>query len=131
MSASDDPDYEVGYRKPPKHSQFKKGKSGNPKGRLKGARGFKTDLRAELSERVTISENGRQRTLTKQRLLVKQLAASAVKGDVRAISKLADLAVSLLGPEDEAQQSVNTLSTEDDAILQSYLRRNSKGDDHE
>ena len=30
--------YEVGYGKPPEASKFKKGKSGNPKGRPKGAR---------------------------------------------------------------------------------------------
>jgi hypothetical protein len=30
-----DPIYEVGYKKPPKHSQFKKGQSGNTKGRRK------------------------------------------------------------------------------------------------
>lgn len=97
MSGPDKGGYDVGYGTPPKKSgQFQKGKSGNPCGRPKGERGLKTDLKAELSERVTITENGRTNKLTKQ-----QLTAKAVKGDVRAISKLAELAISLLGREDE------------------------------
>ncbi|MDP5220405.1 DUF5681 domain-containing protein [Ruegeria sp. 2205SS24-7] len=124
MSDSDDQEYEVGYQKPPKHTRFKKGHSGNPKGRPKGARGLKTDLRAELSERVAITENGRRKTLTKQQLVMKQLTARAVKGDIRAISKLAELAIALLGPEDEASQAEDKLSEEDEAILQSFLERN-------
>jgi hypothetical protein len=37
-------DYEVGYGKPPKHTQFQKGASGNAKGRLKGTKNLSTDL---------------------------------------------------------------------------------------
>lgn len=57
-------DYTVGYGKPPRHTRFQKGQSGNPRGRPKGARGLKADLRAELSERVRVTENGRTRRLT-------------------------------------------------------------------
>ena len=51
---SDKDDEKVGYGRPPKHSRFRKGQSGNPRSRPKGARGLKTDLRAELSERVRV-----------------------------------------------------------------------------
>lgn len=118
-----DENYDVGYGRPPKHTQFKKGQSGNPKGRKKGARGLKTDLRSELNERIEITENGKTVKLTKQQLMVKQLAAKAIKGDVRAIGKLADLTIALLGAEDETRKAAATLPADDDAILQAWLKR--------
>ena len=118
-----DKDYEVGHGRPPKHTQFKKGQSGNPKGRKKGARGLKTDLRAELNERIEITENGKTLKLTKQQLMVKQLTAKAIKGDVRAISKLTDLAMVLFGPDDEVRKSAVALPAENKAILDAYVAR--------
>jgi uncharacterized protein DUF5681 len=120
-------DYEVGFGKPPKSGQFKKGQSGNRKGRPKGARGLKTDLKAELSEMVTFTENGRQRNLSKQRLMIKQLAAKAVKGDLRAISKLAGLAIGVLGVEDEPAKGPASLSMSKQAILDDYIKRKTRG----
>jgi hypothetical protein len=49
-------DDEVGYGKPPGHSRFKKGQSGNPKGRLSGTRNLKSDLNEELQESVMVRE---------------------------------------------------------------------------
>lgn len=126
MSGSDKDSYDVGYGKPPKSGQFQKGKSGNPRGRPKGARGLKTDLKAELGERVTITENGQPRTLTKQQLMVKQLTATAVKGDMRAISKLAELAISLLGSDDEVPANTSRISPEDEVILQQFMERQNR-----
>mgnify|MGYP001827358331 CR=1 FL=1 len=126
-----DKDYEVGYGRPPKHTQFKKGQPGNPKGRRKGARGLKTDLRAELNERIEITENGKTVKLTKQQLMVKQLSTKAIKGDFRAISKLADLAVTLLGPDDEVGENAVALSADDEAILEAFVADHTEQiDDH-
>jgi len=76
--------YSVGYRKPPRHTQFKKGQSGNPRGRDKGRENYRTEFLKELSERVTVTENGRLRKLSKQTLIIKRMVADAIKGDAKA-----------------------------------------------
>jgi hypothetical protein len=77
-------EYKVGYGKPPKSRQFKRGKSGNPKGRPKGSLKLATDLAAELNEQITVREDGKPRRVSKQRALIKSLMAKALQGDVRA-----------------------------------------------
>lgn len=123
MMAKKNKDYEVGFGKPPKSGQFKKGLSGNPRGRKKGARGLKTDLSKELKETVTITENGKPVKISKKRLMVKQLVAKALKGDIRALSKLIDLNISVLGIEDEAIKGPASMSIGDQAILDELKRR--------
>jgi Family of unknown function (DUF5681) len=76
--------YDVGYGKPPKVTRFKRGQSGNPKGRPSGSLTLVSDLAAELKEKVTVRESGRARRVSKQRALIKSLMAKALQGDVRA-----------------------------------------------
>jgi hypothetical protein len=127
--------YEVGYGRPPKAHQFKSGQSGNSKGRPRGSRGLKTDLKAELGERVTVNENGKQRRLTKQQLIVKQLVTKSIKGDLRAIVKLADLTLQIFGIEDDVPGGKAALAGEDEAIVNDFIRRltgktdNNEGED--
>jgi Family of unknown function (DUF5681) len=63
MSSSGDDDYKVGHSKPPKHTQFKKGQSGNPSGRGKRDRKVvdPNPLRAVLLENVVVTINGKKK----------------------------------------------------------------------
>jgi Family of unknown function (DUF5681) len=58
-------DYEVGYGKPPKDGQFKKGVSGNPSGRPKKPKDSLSVLMRELESKLTINENGQRKVITK------------------------------------------------------------------
>jgi hypothetical protein len=73
-------DYEVGYGKPPKKSQFQKGVSGNPTGRPKKARELGAALLREANSLITIHENGRNIRQSKHDVAVKVLLNGAMKG---------------------------------------------------
>jgi hypothetical protein len=83
--------YDVGFGKPPKKSQFRKGVSGNPTGRPKGALSMATVLERTLREKVIVNENGRERAITKLEAAVKQLMNKAASGDLKALQLLAGL----------------------------------------
>ena len=67
-------DYKVGYKKPPLHTRFQKGQSGNPRGRPRGSKNFSTLLTEALNEAVVVTEDGRRRRISKRELGLKQLA---------------------------------------------------------
>ena len=101
--------YKVGYGKPPKARQFKRGKSGNPKGRPKGSLNLATDLTAELGEHITVREDGRPRKISKQRALIKSLMAKALQGDVRAMASLLALYARVITePTNDDNQPLDT-----------------------
>ena len=87
-----DRDYEVGYGKPPKEHRFKKGQSGNPKGRPKGALNIATVIDRVLREQVVITENGERKTISKLEASVKQVVNKAASGDMRAFQQVPPLA---------------------------------------
>jgi hypothetical protein len=80
-----DGSYEVGYKRPPKENQFKPGQSGNPNGRPKGRKNLSTDLREEMSQKVSVNEGGTHQIISKQRAMLKALFSKAAKGDTRAV----------------------------------------------
>ena len=77
-------DYEVGYRKPPKATRFKPGKSGNPKGRPKRDQSLGKIVNDVLDEPIQYDENGRKRTGTRREVALKSLIERAMKGDIGA-----------------------------------------------
>ena len=83
--------YEVGYGKPPRSTQFKKGSSGNPKGRPRKTLDFHLELLREFGSSITINENGRRRRISKYEAVIKQLAIKAMSGNLSAIRILLGL----------------------------------------
>jgi hypothetical protein len=120
---SNSPTFQVGYGKPPVDTRFKKGESGNPKGRPKGTQNFATVLLRTLREQVIINENGRRREISKLEAAVKQLVNKAASGDLRALSQLISLTITA---EQSAAAEITpneTLSEVDQKVLQRFLKR--------
>ena len=116
-------DYEVGYRKPPKRGQFKKGQSGNANGRPKGTKNLKTDLLEEFSETIVVREGDRKNEISKQRTLIKSLMARALNGDDRPAAKILDLYLRLYDRDEQAAQAGAPLSADEQAIMQNVEAR--------
>ena len=76
--------YDLGYGKPPKQNQFPKGRSGNPNGRPKGSVDPATTFRRLFSEKVTVKEGNRIRTVSRAELIFLQMLNKAMAGDARA-----------------------------------------------
>jgi len=111
-------DYDVGFGKPPKHTQFKPGQTGNPQGRPKGSKNLKTDLLEELSEMMRITEGGQVRQISKQRALIKTQVARGIKGDPRAAAKILDLCLRILGIEDLDDEAEKRLTQDERELLE-------------
>jgi hypothetical protein len=76
--------YDVGYSKPPKHTQFKKGQSGNPMGRRRDSKGFSKMLYEELTRPITVTDDNRSMKLPKIQAVIRQAIHRALKGDSKA-----------------------------------------------
>jgi hypothetical protein len=106
MASDDEREYEVGYRKPPKQTRFKKGTSGNPAGRPRGSKNINTLLSEEFQRRVAVREGGRPKEMTKLQAAVTQFVNKLVSGDPRFTPLLFRLAekqesqAAVLGPVD-------------------------------
>ena len=91
LSESNNGEYEVGFKRPPVHTRFRKGESGNRKGRPKSTKNLKTDLNEELREKITLKDGDRIKKISKQRAIVKTLVNKTLKGDARAANTLISL----------------------------------------
>jgi hypothetical protein len=89
---SNDPDYRVGYGRPPIATRFKKGRSGNPKGRPKANKTIGTLVYEALQEKVQIREGGSVRSRPKIEVAIQVSLNQALKGEPRNLLKLIELA---------------------------------------
>jgi hypothetical protein len=94
----------VGYAKPPKHTRFTKGRSGNPKGRPTGPKNLATMMIEELTQTVAIVENGKRTKIPKIRAAVRQALNRAMAGDFKALQQI----VIMLRSHDALKRVVTT-----------------------
>lgn len=112
---------DVGYGKPPKETQFKKGQSGNPSGRPKANIDMTTALTRALSETVEVeAEDGTTITITKMEAAVKRLVNEAIDGDMHAFRVLSVLTQVLQNSPADGSDNVEGTDRE---VMQSLMRR--------
>jgi hypothetical protein len=127
MPPEDQRDYEVGYGKPPRHTRFKKGQSGNPRGRPKGSKNLPTLLSEALNEPVVVAENGRRRKITMRQAIIKQLVKRSATADLRAMKILLDMVRDLERQAEPASPETAEFSEADEKVLEQLRSRFSKG----
>lgn len=124
--------YEVGYGKPPVHSRFSKGRSGNPKGRPGGARGLKKLIRDTLLARVPVRSEGGTKRMTKIEAIIHKQLEQAVKGNQRAAIQLMTLyAAAVPDQPDQGPEGPGALTETDEAIIARFRAEilSNEGDD--
>jgi hypothetical protein len=97
--------YDVGFKKPPKHSKFKKGQSGNPKGRPKGSKSLKEVIDKAFWRLVQMKAGEIVSKVPALEASVNAIMAKAMHGDVKAFQCVVKL-------WDKAQELPSTSSTQ-------------------
>lgn len=126
MSLDDDLD-RVGYKRPPRHSRFRKGQSGNPSGRRKGRPRLSLieELDKLLGAPVKVARNGRQEWISFLAALLNKTAEAALKGDAKARQTM----FTLLAQYEQAvgPQTGSLTNEQEEALLARFLARTGQG----
>ena len=114
-------EYSSNYRKPPLHTRFKKGQSGNPRGRpVKNLAGL---LAAALNEKVTVTENGKRRKVTKREAVIAQLVNKSASAELRATKMLIEMLRDIERKADPAPAEKNPFGSTDKEVMHQLIAR--------
>ena len=113
--------YAPNYRKPPIHTRFKTGQSGNPRGRP--AKNLAALLAAALNEKVTVTENGKRRQVTKREAVIAQLVNKSASAELRATKMLIDMLRDVERRAEPATAEKNSFSPTDKEVVRQLIAR--------
>jgi hypothetical protein len=131
-------DYRVGNCQPPLETRFKKGQSGNPKGRPKGAKNTRTLLQEKLGEKVKVrTPDGRTRKLSKREIgITKLVNRFAEMGDLKTFELLMKMEGDGAEPDERAgpmagERAEEEISATGKAMLDWYVRKHARDPEDE
>lgn len=125
---NDNNNYKVGFCKPPVHTRFKPGQSGNPKGRPKGTMDTHRLIDAILSQRIAATIDGVPIRISKRQAMLIRLANNATSGDINSLRLLMPHLFQIdAKKEARARAKAENMSRSDREILDEYL---AKGDNN-
>ena len=113
-------EYAANYRKPPEHTRFKKGQSGNPRGRT--PKNLPALLAAALNEKVIVTENGKRRQITKREAVIAQLVNKSAAAELRATKMLIDMLRDVEKKAEPAPEK-NPFAPTDKEVVQQLIAR--------
>ena len=119
----------VGYGTPPEATRFKKGSSGNPKGRPRGSLNVGTLFIKTLREKVVVNENGQRKTVTKLEAALKQMVNKAASGDIRALRELLELARDAEARQNAPGVQNPVIEELDQEVIDGIIQRLNPGED--
>jgi hypothetical protein len=101
----------VGYKRPPVHTRFNPGQSGNPSGRAKGCQNLQTLFKKILNEQISLREGLRVRKVSKAEAVLRGLVIGALKGEARSVDTVFRLAekIGQFEQKNEQQASITEI----------------------
>jgi Family of unknown function (DUF5681) len=112
-------DTQFGYGKPPREHRFKPGKSGNPKGRPKGAKNESTILHEILTRKIENRSGGRVRKISVLEGILLRIADDSLKGNIKSATLILNRYAALVSGELQPQD----LGEDDQEVLEAFVRR--------
>ena len=117
---SPEDDFKVGYGRPPRHSRFQPGRSGNPRGRQKAVRNLGSDVKRTLETPVRLNDQGKARRVSTQEAALLRLREKALKGDARSLDRLLQLAQTFNNGPAIDSLGRKAVAADDKALLDAY-----------